>query len=814
MSFSALAEDIADADTVVEEGQKSEESSEEKQELEENDLESESRKEPEAGEATETGESISGPVTAVDENGNVYEIPDEVGIVENPYSMFRTISPKVVNFNTKGARTTSYVEVDTGYEGYTCGLYGADAVYLGESGNKIKFMLSGVIGLVDASEVQVVDLQAAQSISHYEVKNGRLIHKITVNIGQANYASSLDNGAAPSYLQSGINYYSYDGHYFYTDFATMANDYIDHTRDHAVNAPSPYFNYFQYLPFRSQTNYGVDALNTMLNSQVSATSKMRDIAAVLIEKQNKYGTNALLMAGVAANESAWGNSSIAQSKNNLFGLNAVDSSPGQSANYYANVETCIKDYSETYMSKQYLNPNNWKYFGGFLGNKASGINVKYASDPYWGEKAAALAYRLDQNSGNKDVNKYTIGVKDALANEHENINIRSGNSTSTTRLYTTGRQSSHTFLVLDSTPSNNFYKIQSDGALNNNRTGLSTSGEYNFSNMYAYISADYLHIILKGNGSTTDIPDTSEGNDHIRYQAHCQDYGWLPEVADGGTAGTTQQEKRMEAMKIYLEGQSETGSIEYMVHSQDYGWLDWVANGAIAGTVGESKRAEAIKIRLTGKMAQKYDVYYRVHSQDYGWLGWTKNGEAAGTEGLAKRMEAFEVRLVKKGGAAPGSTNQAYIVNRTSIKYRVFAKSYGWQNAVRDGEISGTEGLSTSMEAIEISLENQAYAGGIKYRAHCQDYGWFPWVENGEEAGITTRGKRMEAIQIVLTGEMAQYYDVYYRVHSQDYGWLDWAKNGQSAGTSGLAKRGEAIQIKIIKKGAEAPGSTTCPYVE
>ena len=267
-------------------------------------------------------------------------------------------------------------------------------------------------------------------------------------------------------------------------------------------------------------------------------------------------------------------------------------------------------------------------------------------------------------------------------------------------------------------------------------------------------------------------------------------------------------------MKIYLEGQSETGSIEYMVHSQDYGWLDWVANGAIAGTVGESKRAEAIKIRLTGKMAQKYDVYYRVHSQDYGWLGWTKNGEAAGTEGLAKRMEAFEVRLVKKGGAAPGSTNQAYIVNRTSIKYRVFAKSYGWQNAVRDGEISGTEGLSTSMEAIEISLENQAYAGGIKYRAHCQDYGWFPWVENGEEAGITTRGKRMEAIQIVLTGEMAQYYDVYYRVHSQDYGWLDWAKNGQSAGTSGLAKRGEAIQIKIIKKGAEAPGSTTCPYVE
>ena len=60
-------------------------------------------------------------------------------------------------------------------------------------------------------------------------------------------------------------------------------------------------------------------------------------------------------------------------------------------------------------------------------------------------------------------------------------------------------------------------------------------------------------------------------------------------------------------------------------------------------------------------MKNKYDVYYRVHAQSYGWLDWAKNGEKAGTEGLAKRLEAIQIVLVEKGGAAPGSTEKAFI---------------------------------------------------------------------------------------------------------------------------------------------------------
>ena len=39
----------------------------------------------------------------------------------------------------------------------------------------------------------------------------------------------------------------------------------------------------------------------------------------------------------------------------------------------------------------------------------------------------------------------------------------------------------------------------------------------------------------------------------------------------------------------------------------------------------------------------------------------SQNGQSAGTEGLAKRMEAVQIVLVKKGGEAPGSTDQRFV---------------------------------------------------------------------------------------------------------------------------------------------------------
>ena len=770
----------------------------------------------------------SGYVTTMDENGNVYEVIAEDGDASEIEASAnavtfglrtfsaRATSGQIVNFNKKGTGLTYYTEYETGISGYTCGAYGADAAYLGMEGDKVKFMLAGVIGLVPESEVQLVNVTDAKSISYYYVVDGRLYHYITTNVTNTGYASTLDNGKAPSYLQLGTEYYSYDGHYFYTmdKFSQMLTDYNNGVRTNSVNPNSPYYNYYQYLPFRSQSNYSDSELNTMINGRVDATSKMRDLGATFTDYQNTYGTNALLMTGVAANESAWGTSSISQNKNNLFGLKAYDSSPSESAASYADVRDCVKDFSEGYMSRGYLNPTDWRCHGAFLGNKGSGINVKYASDPYWGEKAANVAYALDKNNGNKDYSKYTIGIKDILNNEHTGLNIRKEASTSSTALYTTKNVSQYAFIILDQEKNySGFYRIQSEPVLNGGRTAIdSSTGVYSFNNMYAYASVNYVTIVNKGTNSvSTDVPtgDTAK----INYSAYVNTQGWQNTVSNGATGGTTGKSLALGAMKISLSNQAYDGSVQYCGHIQDIGWQGWKSDGDVSG-VTNGKRYEAIKIRLTGQMAGQYDIYYRTHVSYLGWLGWAKNGEAAGSSGYSYPMEAIEIKLVKKGGAAPGSTANCYAENPMSVSYSTHVQNIGWQSFVSDGATAGTSGKSLRMEAIQIKLLNPKYTGNIVYSTHVQNIGWQSSVMDGAIAGTSGKSLRMEAIQIKLTGELAEHYDIYYRVHVQNFGWLGWAKNGASAGSAGYSYRLEAIEIKLVEKGGAAPGSTANTFYQ
>ncbi len=317
----------------------------------------------------------------------------------------------------------------------------------------------------------------------------------------------------------------------------------------------------------------------------------------------------------------------------------------------------------------------------------------------------------------------------------------------------------------------------------------------------------------------------------VSYSTHIQSYGWNKSAAkNGAVAGTTGKAKRLEAIKISVEGNEDLG-IQYATHCQGYGWLNWSSNGEISGTTGEAKRLEAIKIQLTGADRDKYDVYYRVHAQGYGWMNWAKNGEAAGTAGLAKRLEAIQVVVVKKGESVPdkfegvtASEKKAYMASaaataatvegsdRAHVQYRSHLQTYGWQNWKNDGDISGTTGKAKRLESLKLELKNKDYTGGICYNAHVQTIGWqadpnksATWKKDGEFCGTTGNAKRLEAIQIELYGEMAEHYDIYYRVHSQTYGWMKWAKNGEMTGTTGQHKRIEGIQVVLVKKGEQAP---------
>ncbi len=309
----------------------------------------------------------------------------------------------------------------------------------------------------------------------------------------------------------------------------------------------------------------------------------------------------------------------------------------------------------------------------------------------------------------------------------------------------------------------------------------------------------------------------------VMYKTHVQSFGWEKSwKKDGQSSGTFGKAKRLEAIQIHVDGGYGIG-IEYRTHVQSIGWQGWKHDGQLSGTSGQSKRLEAIQIRLTGNNADLYDVYYRVHAQTYGWLGWVKNGAYAGTAGQAKRLEAIQIIIMPKtdyptdyegfdgtiGGGFVDMGKNPTTDGSGAVSYMTHVQSYGNQKWVSDGSISGTSGEGKRLEAISIKVNNAQLnniSGGIAYTTHVQTYGWSQgWKYNGAASGTRGEGKRLEAIRIQLTGQLAQYYDVYYRVHAQTYGWLGWAKNGSIAGTSGLAKRLEAIQIVIIPKGEHAP---------
>lgn len=154
-----------------------------------------------------------------------------------------------------------------------------------------------------------------------------------------------------------------------------------------------------------------------------------------------------------------------------------------------------------------------------------------------------------------------------------------------------------------------------------------------------------------------------------------------------------------------------------------------------------------------------------------------------------------------------------------SVSYCTHVQNEGWQKYVSNGTMSGTEGKSYRLEGIKIKLDNQGYDLGLAYQTHIQNIGWEAetargWKTDDLMSGTEGLSYRLEAIQIKLTGADADQFDLYYQVHAQNIGWMGWAKNGESAGTAGYAYRLEGIRIKILPKGSAAPGSTSNAFVQ
>ncbi|MFR9117869.1 MAG: glucosaminidase domain-containing protein [Merdibacter sp.] len=472
--------------------------------------------------------------TTIDENGRLVEMDVEQMEEETAQEQearknmeglqvggVRDLKYGVVNFRTKSGASlnTNYVDAVTGESGYTNGYYAADAAFLGYENGKVKFMLSGVVGLVNASEVEVLDATEDWYVSFYRCEQGVLKHYIKNSMYGNSYSSAITVGEMQSYMKNNVYYYSYDGHYFYTDYIDMLDDYLNDTRANAINADEPYYNYYQFVSNRSKTGFTADDINNYVkyylgSSYTSSKTKMYQMGQYYIQYQNQYGANALAVFGVSANESAFGTSNIAKTKNNLFGHNAVDSDPDM-ANGYSSPQNSIKDHAKYYVNLWYSTPKYSTYHGSFLGDKASGM-LSYASDPYWGEKAAHWAWSLDiYTKGKSDVGSETLVFKSQGA-----VNVRKEPSTTSTVLYTTPANENMSFVLLGEVKgttvsgSNVWYKIQLDTPLTSNRSSIDYSGTgYSFENSYGYIHSS----LLSKNGYITDS-GTDDDSSQITYK--------------------------------------------------------------------------------------------------------------------------------------------------------------------------------------------------------------------------------------------------------------------------------------------------------
>ncbi len=118
---------------------------------------------------------------------------------------------------------------------------------------------------------------------------------------------------------------------------------------------------------------------------VSPGSPLVGLGDTWVNVQSNRNINAVYMAAHAALESAWGRSSIAQEKNNIYGFDARDICPAECADGYASFEQCVRQVM-AYVDQEYLSPDGAYYEGSTL----RGMNVHYASDDQWAEKIAQI----------------------------------------------------------------------------------------------------------------------------------------------------------------------------------------------------------------------------------------------------------------------------------------------------------------------------------------------------------------------------------------------------------------------------------------
>ena len=234
-------------------------------------------------------------------------------------------------------------------------------------GSRLAVSISGLSGYMNQSDLALVD-EGSEFIPHYTTDGRFLYHELSPY-------TSIRVAPHTSAMKIGKKYYSKDGEHF--DGFTIKNRFL-------------------FKNLTEPTNYSADELNRVYSMMNIRNSRLAGKGAIFKEAEKRYGVNALYLMAHSALESAWGRSQIANDKNNFFGIAAYDTSPYDSAKKFDDVDKGILGAAK-WIRENYIDRGR-----DHLGNKATGMNVRYASDPYWGEKIASIMMNINSRLGGKD----------------------------------------------------------------------------------------------------------------------------------------------------------------------------------------------------------------------------------------------------------------------------------------------------------------------------------------------------------------------------------------------------------------------------
>lgn len=232
---------------------------------------------------------------------------------------------------------------------------------------RLAITISGLSGYMKTEDLQALDA-SKDFIPYYESDGHRFYHYVAQN-------ASIPVASHLSDMEVGKKYYSADGLHF-DDFKLE--------------------NPFLFKDLTEATNYSAEELDKVFSLLNINNSLLENKGATFKEAEEHYHINALYLLAHSALESNWGRSKIAKDKNNFFGITAYDTTPYLSAKTFDDVDKGILGATK-WIKENYIDRGRT-----FLGNKASGMNVEYASDPYWGEKIASVMMKINEKLGGKD----------------------------------------------------------------------------------------------------------------------------------------------------------------------------------------------------------------------------------------------------------------------------------------------------------------------------------------------------------------------------------------------------------------------------